>query len=143
MAAVLVDTGIWYSLFDPNDGYAPRSAANGIADELANHDVILPWPVTYETLCTKFTKRHESMLRFDKLLRSPRTKQLDDSRYRQDALEDCFAFFNKARPMSLVDCLLRRLIADKEVRIAGFYTYNPGDFADVCRVRGIELRPGY
>ena len=39
----------------------------------------------------------------------------------------------------LVDTILRSIIEDANVRVAGILTFNPGDFVDVCRQHRVEM----
>jgi len=49
------------------------------------------------------------------------------------------AALQQARSLSLVDCVLRGLLRDINVRVDAFMTFNEGDFADVCRARSIPF----
>lgn len=142
MPTVLVDTGVWYSFFDPKDRVHDRDTVDALANMLEGASVIVPWPVTYETLRTRLTRRRDAMIAFERQIKSPRTVLLDDSRYRDEALEACFEASRLGRPLSLVDALLRSLIADPELNFQFFATYNDRDFADVCARRSIEMIPG-
>jgi len=43
------------------------------------------------------------------------------------------------RALSLVDRILRALLEDPDVHLDGLWTFNPGDFADVCQPRNITI----
>jgi predicted nucleic acid-binding protein len=68
--ATLVDTGFWIALFDPRDERHHFADENGDWLDLAT--VVMPWPVLYETLRTRFVRRPEWVVRLDKRLRRPR-----------------------------------------------------------------------
>jgi hypothetical protein len=74
---------------------------------------------------------HRLLLKFQ---RDQRLELLDDSPVRVDALAQSLAEVGRMnyRNLSLVDQVLRLLIADRTLRIDGFITSNPNDFADVC-----------
>ena len=44
-----------------------------------------------------------------------------------------------ARPLSLVDAVLRLMIDDPDVPVEGMLTFNARDFADACRRNAVEL----
>jgi hypothetical protein len=99
----------------------------------------------YEVVNSKVASHRPGMEAFARLLRNLRqTRQLvqvDDSPYRDKALEDCFAESTRpnSRPISLVDRVLRLLLSDTKFRFSGLITFNERDFTDVCRVRRIQL----
>jgi hypothetical protein len=62
---------------------------------------------------------------------------------REDALRHCLESSREhKRPLSLVDCLIRVMLEDTNIRINYLATYNNSDFYDVCATRNIELIPG-
>jgi hypothetical protein len=79
------------------------------------------------------------MARLEAELRSPGIHRIGDEKYREKALDEYFATRGRPRPLSLVDRILRAVVADPNVRLDALVTFNPGDFADVCRERRIEL----
>jgi hypothetical protein len=140
MARVLLDTCIWYALCDIKDTSAPRETIDNIYERLAPHSIILPWPVAYETLWTGFVKKKLVLERFEQEAKKPRTILFDDTSYRDKAFELVFeSSLRRNRPLSMVDCLIRLLIEDVNVKVDHFVTFNVGDFHDVCRKRRIEL----
>lgn len=141
MPSALLDTGIWYALCDQKEPPDRRRAANRIYLALEQYRLIVPWPIVYETLRTGFAKNRNAMMRFERELRRPRVDRIDDARYRKDALRNAFDSALQGRPLSLVDCYLR-LLMDNNASIKYFATFNPRDFADVCRDRRIEMLGG-
>ena len=140
MSTVVLDTGVWYALCDARDTEVSRKRIEGIYTRLEFHQVILPWPVAYETLRTRFTKNKPALERFEREAKNPKTILLDDSPYRERAYELVFDYgLRRGRPLSMVDCLIRLIIEDVKVRIDSIVTFNVRDFADVCRKRQIEL----
>lgn len=141
MPYVLADTGVWYALCDLRDSFHSRALSG--AGLLEQHHIVLPWPVVYETLCTRFVKNTTALRRFVGLLKRPRIEYLDDSTYVQSAFDIAIeSSLNLARPLSMVDCAIRLILDDVHIRVDYLMTFNPGDFLDVCerrRVRFVEM----
>jgi predicted nucleic acid-binding protein len=140
VASVLVDTGVWYALSDPTDRTVTQGVLDDIQARIEPHSVIVPWPIAYETLRTSFVRKRFALERFEQKLKSPRVTLIDDSPYRDDALALSFdSSLRGRRPLSMVDCVMRILLDDINVRIPYLATFNARDFADVCMHRRIEL----
>jgi len=138
MKNVLTDAGIWYALFDPRDQHADQ--AHQKVEYLDLFHIVLPWPILYETLRTRLVRNVQSLRKFENYLATHNITYLEDSSYRNDALRISFdSSLNRSRPLSLVDCVLRLMLDDVNVKIDYLLTFNEADFADVCRIRGIEL----
>jgi predicted nucleic acid-binding protein len=138
MENVLTDTGLWYALFDARDQYHER--ANEKAEYLDMLHIILPWPILYETLRTRLVRNRESLRLFENFLSTLGITYLDDAEYRDAALRMSFdSSLNHFRPLSLVDCLIRLVLNDVNVRVDYFVTFNEGDFEDICRARSIKF----
>ncbi len=126
-SALLVDSGFFFALFDPSDQY--HDAARKKRDWLETLSVVVPWPILYETINTRFVRRQETIVRFESVLSTRDTVLLDDSPYRRDvykyvlvrAKEQCHA-------MSLVDAVICAILADADVRIDAMLTFNQRDF---------------
>ena len=43
------------------------------------------------------------------------------------------------RPLSVAPSVLRLIIDDTNIRVQSLLTFNPGDFADICRTNSVEL----
>ena len=134
--SLLADTGYLIALYDERDEYNQR--AQRIQRLLDLHPLVLPWPVLYETLKTRFVRKPTILPRIDAIVQKGDTFLLDDSPYRKSAYRQVVQTFQQ-RPLSLVDALLRAVIEDEKVRISGLLTFNPGDFHDLCRKRRVEL----
>ena len=135
---VLVDTGFWIALFDPRE---KQHAQVGEKEEwLESATLIVPWPILYETLRTRFVKRPGWVLGLSERLKKPNVEFIDDQRYREEAYKLTIEYSTRLeRPISMVDMLCRLLIADKNIRVNYLLTTNPGDFIDVCGSNGVEL----
>lgn len=140
MASILVDSGVWYALCDPRDRTVSREVINDIYARVRVHSIVVPWPIAYETLRTRFVRSRLAMERFEQEIRSPRVILLDDSPFRDDALDHSIQWsLRRGRPLSMVDCVLRLLLDDVRTRIQYLVTFNQRDFVDVCAARRIEV----
>ena len=138
MEYALADTGLWYAVFDQRDPY--HSEAKGKVEILSPFHIVLPWPTVYETLRTKFVRNRVALGRFERFLMSPSVIYLDDSPFRHAAMELAFeSSLKQGRPLSMVDCLVRLILEDVNIRISYLATLNVGDFVDVCRSNRIEI----
>lgn len=137
---VLIDSGFWIALFDGDDQYHDNAL---LYDEyLTVHRLLIPWPSLYEFLNTKFTKRPESIVSFQKKIIKANIAKIPDNDYREDALSK-FLTFGKVNPrLSLVDLVIREILSDESVRIDSMVTFNQRDFADLCASRRIEFFNG-
>jgi len=138
MEYVLADTGLWYALFDRRDQH--HSEAMDKADTLNMFQIILPWPTLYETLRTKFVRNVVALGQFEHFLMGPNITYLDDTPFRQAAFDlSLDSSLRRGRPLSMVDCLIRILIEDVNIRINYLATFNHQDFVDVCRSNRVEI----
>lgn len=134
--AVLLDTGVWLGLFDERDQFHQKAVE--LTTGIEHWRVIVPTPCLYETLSSRFVKDHRRVAAFRSALEQANVELIDDVSYRQAAT---VSLWNqpRGRYVSLVDMVIRHIIADATVRVSGLVTFNPGDFHDVCRTRGVEL----
>ena len=142
MRYVLPDTGFWYGLFDTRDQYHGKARENAIY--LNEARVIVPWPILYETLGSHFVRNTRALERFEQTLKSLTPTFLDDTCYRDTAFRLSIASSlnksrNKSRSLSMVDCAVRLILEDPDVRVDTSLTFNARDFADVCHRKHIEL----
>jgi predicted nucleic acid-binding protein len=142
MASILVDTGVWYALCDSRDRTFPQEAVDEIYARVKVHSIVVPWPIAYETLRTRFVRNRLALERFEQEIKSPRIILLDDGPYRDDALIlSIESSLRRGRPLSMVDCVIRLLIGDVRTRIRYLVTFNQRDFVDICEARQVELLP--
>lgn len=135
---LLVDSGFFFALFNPRDQH--HDAARDKQEWLEMLSVVMPWPILYETINTRFMRRPETIARFESVIRAPETKFLDDSPYRLEAYENTLTQAkSQDKAMSLVDSVLRAILDDTNVRIGAMLTFNLRDFEHLCRVQGVEL----
>ena len=134
----MLDTGFLYALFDPRESW--HSEAANRSDLIASLRLAIPWPCLYETVNTRFIKEPIRAQRFDLLLKRPGVALIDDAPYRDRAYEMTIdSAIRRRRPISLTDMVIRLMLEDVNVRAGFLFTFNPGDFADVCSRRGIEM----
>jgi predicted nucleic acid-binding protein len=135
---LLVDTGFWLAFYDGRE--AEHKLAQTKFEIIDKARLIVPWPILYETLYTRFIKNPISVNRFDLLLKKPTTEILDDVSYRNQALHATISGSqNRLRAISLVDMVIRFILDDRNVRIEALLTINQKDFGDICRKRQIEM----
>jgi predicted nucleic acid-binding protein len=135
----IVDTGFWIALLDQRDKH--HKAALTKSEVLRNLAYIVPWPTLYETLNTRLVRRPDIIKNFvSSFLERPNAVIFDDSRHRDSALESTPADeLIRKRPLSLVDNVLREIVADRSISVNCLFTFNVGDFADVCKRRNLEI----
>ena len=85
-------------------------------------------------------KNSMALKRFETFLKSPAAIYLDDEPYRDAAFELSFeSSLRRKRPLSMVDCVIRLMIDDVNVKLHYLATFNHQDFLDVCAARRIEI----
>ena len=138
MNVLLLDTGVLFAMFDEQDSY--HDDAISLSDVFDVASLIIPWPIMYETLRTKFVRKTHCLQEFEQFLIKYRPVKLCDSEYRETALSECLEqSIRKNRPLSLADCLVREVIVDNTVQIDALGTFNVKDFHDVCFGRDVEI----
>jgi predicted nucleic acid-binding protein len=138
MNNILVDSCFWYALFDPSDTH--HNKAQKMKDYLDYGNIILPFPILYETLNTRFSKRENWMSVFEEYKNRTNTILIPDTEYREQALSNTFVYsLIQKRPMALVDMSIRLMLEDVDLNINTLVTFNINDFVDICYSKGIEL----
>lgn len=136
--SVLADTGYWIALFDPRE--AEHKTVVDTSDLVELLTLVVPWPLLYETLRTRFVRRRDWVARLEERLRRANVSFIEDSDYRDEAYFLTVEYATRLRrPISMVDMMCRLLIADPSVRIDYLLTINPGDFQDVCRTHRVQI----
>jgi predicted nucleic acid-binding protein len=140
MHNILVDTCIWIAFADDRDSYENRDNIDALYDLIKDNSIVLPWPIMYETLRTRLARNHIALSKMETELKSPRITWIDDAPYRQEALELTFqSGLREHRALSMVDCLVRLILDDRNHAIHYLATWNERDFDDVCRNRRIDI----
>ena len=137
----LIDAGFWIALLDcrNRDGY--HYSAVDLFGRIEDWHAIIPWPVLYEVVSTRLVKNNQKLLQLSSALRMPGIELIDDAPYRELALGKALNSMHHICNLSLVDCVLREMIADVNLRIDGLATFNYRDFEDVCRRRRVPIFP--
>ena len=135
---LLVDTGFFFALFNPKDQYHDDACEK--QEWLEHLSVVMPWPILYETINTRFVRQAETVARFESIMRAPDTEFLDDNPYRFEVYRDTIEQAKTRRhAMSLVNSVLYAILNDINVRIDAMLTFNSRDFAEICRIQKVEL----
>ncbi len=136
---VAADSGFWFALFNERDKY--HLDAQSIEEDLSVHSVIVPWPTLYETINTRFSRKKHNLVRLKALMDRPSTVIVDDGPYRNSSLEHVLNVAHSYALYSLVDHVIRSMLADAKLRIDAMITFNQKDFFDICLSRRIEMLP--
>jgi len=148
MASVCVDACFLIGLYDTGDQHhtvAVRQFDALFGESSRRHKMIAPWPILYECLGSRYSRDSRTSTIFNQrwsyLLESDQLELLDDRLFRENAFDE--HLFDRSRPLSLVDRVLRAMIEDSKCPFDFFLTYNTGDFEDVCRACDIFLLNEY
>jgi len=137
---LLVDTGAWIAFFDARD--VGHKEVIELSDFLEEAELVIPWPVLYETLRTRFVRRPEWMAQLNARLKKRNVVFVDDAPYRADAYDLTVKSATVGRRhISMVDMVCRLIIADPGITIDCLITVNKGDFIDVCVRRSVDILP--
>lgn len=140
MQRIIVDTGVWYAICDTRDPFHSKIDEKIAWFEENTSTIIIPWPILYETLKTRFVKNKIAVSTLELKLKSPRMVFIDDAKWREDAIELAIhSTLRSNRSLSMVDCLIRLMLEDVNLRVDALMTFNERDFVDVCTPRNIEL----
>ncbi|MGA1839469.1 MAG: hypothetical protein ACMUIU_02500 [bacterium] len=137
---VIFDSGFWYALYDERDNY--HNDAILFEEYLKIYNLIIPWPILYETLNTRFVRRNNWLSSFENYIKSPNVLILSDESYRERALNLVFDLKRGVNSYSLVDLVIREILKDTTIKIDALVTFNPKDFIDICMLRNLEIFNG-
>lgn len=137
---ILIDAGFLIALAYRQDQY--HDTAIGIAKDIVVYNILCPWPITYEILRTKHTKRFDYLQVVRNFITSYKVTLLNDTPYRETCLNDCLRQEMRGRGFSLVDMVLRSIINANPQDIGYLITFNDKDFVDICGQHRIEILPG-
>ena len=136
---LLIDTGFWIGLADDRDQH--HQDALDLIETVQRHKILVPWPITYEVLRTKHTKRFQYLEAIKKALAHFNCIFVEDAPYREECLAACLNQRHGGRGFSLVDMILRSIIDGYHHEISHFITFNPRDFYDICGQRQVGILP--
>jgi hypothetical protein len=149
MSNYCVDSGFLFALYSPRDQRDYREKAREYFGSFKNraNKFVLPWPVMFEAINTAVCTYQPGLELFARNLRDFRASDqlvtIDDAPYRERALQECLTQGNRpdrrGRGISLVDYVLRLILADTKLRFDGLITLDVGHFRDVCLSRQITL----
>lgn len=138
MINIIVDTGFWRALCDPNDAYYDASLE--IRDKFFGRNeyrVLIPYPSMYELINTKFVKNKTQLKQLNEEIADANTvTKIYDEKYRDVAYKE---MIQSKRSLSLVDCIIRAMVEDSSLKIKGLVTFNVGDFYDICQKKNVEV----
>ncbi|MBF0537391.1 MAG: hypothetical protein HQL03_03955 [Nitrospirae bacterium] len=134
---VIVDSCIWFALFNKSDGNHKKALT--IIKNIDNQNILCPWPILLETLNTRFVKDKINLSNFNSRLKH--FTLIDDQHYRKQALEaTLYNAIAGKRYISLVDMVIRYILSDKKTHAINYLaTFNIEDFIDVCKERKITI----
>ena len=134
---IIVDTGFWFALFDRKDSHHDEARILWSAVQFKR--IMLPWPSLYEAVNTQFAENPVWMNQFNTILkRLGRDRFIKDEGYRGEAFRLTFESYPQ-RALSLVDHVIRQMIADRNLRIDCLLTFDPKDFSDLCREKRVSI----
>lgn len=140
---ICTDTGFFLALYEEGDTHHKTAIAHFKRYfENTRNQLVLPWPILYETIRTRFMRDRRKIDQFRRTWRrlelERRLNLLDDTKVRTEALAACLREADRQtssyRALSLVDRVTRAFLADDDLRIDAFVTFNPGDFIDICTI---------
>lgn len=123
---ILVDSCYWIALYDPaSDPYLSEKATK-IAQDINGQNIIVPYPTLYEFVNSRLGRR-ETRIEFENFLKRPFVFKLDDSIYRDDALNNFFSKNHYAySDISFVDEVIKLMIKDPNLRIDYIASFDAG-----------------
>ena len=142
--SILVDSSFFFALFYTGDDHHVEAIQK--QEWLDEFPIIVPWPILYETINSKFVKCPATIRSFEKIIRRTDTELLDDSIYREEAYQKTLALAKRGYrredgPRSLVDSVLHAILEDVNVRISAMLTFDAHDFRYICALRDVEMIP--
>ncbi len=142
MITICVDSGFLLGLYDERDQYHSKAKDMFVQYfEGVQNQLLVPWPILYETVSTQITKNRKRMDIFYRdwknLYSQRRLELLDDKPFREKAIGESFEETLRDprhyRGLSLTDRVIRNMLSEPDLKIDYFITFNHGDFADVCK----------
>lgn len=134
---LLIDTGFFIALFNERDQH--HDSACEMEELLDVSQIVLPWPILYETLSTRLVRQPANMARFGAIVQAPGTELINDKPYRVRSLSALLAPHSAQSGLSLVDAVLCGIIEDVNVPISAMLTFNTRDFLEICLQHNVEF----
>ncbi|WAC14880.1 hypothetical protein [Dyadobacter pollutisoli] len=135
---ILIDTCFWIALYNPEKHIQINDDINLITEFIENREIIIPFPSLYEFLNSKFSRKNDA-LHFQKLLAKPNYIKLDDSPYKDVALNNFFEkAINEFNDVSLVDEIIKEVISTQPQRIDYLISFDAG-LNNYARSMGVNV----
>ncbi|WP_316834593.1 hypothetical protein [Pedobacter nutrimenti] len=133
---ILVDTGFWIALYNPEKEVERNTIASRYAEQIIDHNIVVPFPSLYEFVNSKLSRR-EAKHEFKKIIERPNVFRISDSKYNEKALDN---FFVKSKygqmDVSLVDEIMILMLEDKDLLIHYIVSFDQG-LTNQAMARGI------
>lgn len=141
MKYLIVDTCVWYALFDERDD--KHKYADNIQKWIKYPKLIIPFPSLYETLNTRFTrnKYHQMEGLFSLLENHDKVKLVYDDSYREQAYQQLLEKSKSKSHYSLVDAIIRLIANDNSIPVMDILTFNISDFIGIHEGRSEVITP--
>lgn len=125
MKTIIIDTGYWIALFNPEKNLKLQDDVKLISEIITNYKVLVPFPTLYEFLNSKFS-RNKNTKYFRNELSKPNYIKVDDSEYKERALNKFFEKTNytKSEDISLVDEVIKEMIDDINLKTDYLVTFD-------------------
>lgn len=125
MKTLIVDTGYWIELFNPEYNPKNQEIMELITDVIHEYQVLIPYPTLYEFLNSKFSRNHRTN-NFKEELNKPRYIKIDDAEYKERALTN---FLEKNQyinnhDISFVDEVIKEMIDDTNLKTDFIITFD-------------------
>lgn len=126
MKTLIIDTGFWIALFNPEKEIEKQEIVSIIFDNLNNYQILIPFPTLYELLNSKFSRKKDLIVRFQEELNKPNYIKIDDTEYKQKALSNFF--YRKSNhyseDISFVDEVIKEMIDDVNLKTDFIITFD-------------------
>lgn len=131
---VLVDSGYFFALMNRRDAHHEEAVAS--REWLDKLRIVIPWPILYETLNTRFMRKSAWIQEFEGIM--DRAELIDDRPYRDRILDAASGNTGFRAELILVDRVMMEVAQDKNIRIGAILTFNHRDFEIFCAHNRIE-----
>jgi predicted nucleic acid-binding protein len=139
---ICIDTSFFIGLYQERHNFNSRARQLfGELFEKSGHRMVILWPIVYETFSSKSVGNRNALenLKADwaRLRQKDQLRFMSDLPFRDRVIDECFDQLllpvNGYRALSAADRVIRKVMADRNLRISGLISFNPKDFQDVCK----------
>lgn len=127
MKTIILDTGYWIALFNPEKELDKQDIVEFVSDLIDenNYKIIIPFPTLYEFLDSKLSRKKVGKLNLQKELSKSKYKKVYDNEYREKALKTFTNNFSlNVGDISLVDEVIKEMIIDENLRTDIIVTFD-------------------